>query len=433
VRTLNFYLTDKIRIYPDETAVNKLWTVSYACKNVWNILNEERYNPEVKTNYYSQKKRLPELKKRYPQLNIPSSQVLQEVVKSLNAGWKMFFTKKQNGDTDVKPPRFKSYKYFFTQKYPQQGVSFEIAGNTLRLAYRKDKKDWIEIDLPEREYDFQSVKNVVISYDKREKKWYACLSRIVPVPDYKPNRHIVFFDPGCRTALTGIKTDGTVVEYDINPLRELNLKHYQLIDKLKSLRDKKQKHSKRWRRLNKKISNIYRKIRTQTKHYLHKLANKILDDHPDTDFRVGNWDKQQTLADTGIAFVDKHINRQVQNNNPVKKLVGYLRYKAVMRAQQVEEFDEKGTTKTCSCCGSKQDMPPSKRVYHCPRCGFKVERDINSVLNFLKNYNYAAWHGLSDRLSIARYSFNPVSGANRRTNYRSIVLNYQDARGLLTP
>jgi hypothetical protein len=46
---------------------------------------------------------------------------------------------------------------------------------------------------------------------------------------------------------------------------------------------------------------------------------------------------------------------------------------------------------------------------------------------------YALWQGLSAELSIARYSFNPVSGANRRIGYRSVVLNYQDARGLLTP
>ncbi|MDO9535633.1 MAG: zinc ribbon domain-containing protein, partial [Bacillota bacterium] len=93
----------------------------------------------------------------------------------------------------------------------------------------------------------------------------------------------------------------------------------------------------------------------------------------------------------------------------------------------------RGTTKTCSGCGNQQKMPPNKRVYDCPKCSFKIERDLNSVLNFLKNHNYAMWLGLSDQLSIVRYSFNPVTGANRRAEYRSVVLNYQDARGLLTP
>ena len=427
------YLTDKIQIYPDKIAMAKLWLVSYACKDVWNYFNEQRYNPEIKTNYYNQKSQLPLLKKQQLELKIPSSQVLQEVVKSLNASWQVFFTRGKNGNIKVKPPKFKSYKHFYTQKYPQYGNSFEITDHTLRLAYGKTKEDWIVIRLPEREYDFSNVKNATIFYDRVEKKWYTCLSRTIVVPKYQPGKNIVYFDPGCKMTLTGIKTDGSVIEYDINPLRQLNLKHYQLIDKLKSMRDKKQKHSKRWKRYNKKISTIYRKIRTQSKHYLHKLANQILQDHPDTDFKVGNWDKQHTLAHTSVTFVNKRINRQVQNNNPVKKLVGYLNYKAIINGRQVEEFDERGTTKTCSSCGNKQDMPPSKRGYDCPKCGFKTDRDINSALNFLKNDNYALWQGLSNTLSIARCSFNPVSGANRRTEYRSVVLNYQDAWGLLTP
>ena len=428
-----FYLSDKIRITPNKTAIDKLWAVSYACKDVWNRLNTERYDRDKKTNYYQQKKQLPLLKQQHPALKVPSSQVLQEVVKSLNASWQMYFTKHKKGDTGVKPPRFKSYKYFFTQKYPQQGVSFEIHCGILRLAYGRNKSSWIEIKLPQREYDFQAVKNVVVSYDQRDKKWYVSLNRRVKLPEKRVNAHTIYFDPGCKMTLTGIKTDYSVVEYDINPLRELNVKHYLLIDYLKSLRDKKQKHSGRWRRLNKKISNLYRKIRTQTKHYLHKLANQILQDHPDTNFKVGNWDKGQTLAATGIVIVDKRINRQVQNNNPVKKLIGYLRYKAIMNAQQVEEFDERGTTRTCSGCGSQQQMPPHKRVYLCPKCGFKVERDINSVLNFLKNDNYAMWHGLGEVLSIVSYRFNPVTGANRRIESRAVILNYQDAWGLLTP
>ena len=426
------YLTDKIRVHPTQQAVSKLWVVSYACKDVWNYFNEQRYNPQFKANYYNQKRQLSSLKQQQPELKVPSSQVLQEVVKSLNSGWQTFFTKRKNGDTEARPPKFKSYKYFYTQKYPQPGNSFEITDNTLRLAYGKGKKDWIEIELPEREYDFDNVKTVTISFDKRDKKWYVSLSRIVPIPDYTSNPHTIYFDPGCKMTLTGIKTDGTVVEYDINPLRQLNFKHYQLIDKLKSLRDKKQKHSKRWRRYNKKISALHSKIRTQTNHYLHKLANKILRDHPNTDFKVGNWDKKQTLADTDITFVNKRINRQVQNNNPVKKLVGYLNYKSAFEGQQVEEFDERGTTRTCSSCDNRQKMPPSKRVYDCPECGFKLERDINSVMNFLKKHHYALWQGLtgSTTISIVRYSFDPLSGANRPAKHRSIVLNYQDAWGL---
>jgi len=417
-----FYLTDKVKIYPDSIALNKLWHVSYLCKDIWNHFNEDRRNN--RTNFYEQKRELPKLKKANPEYKIPSSQVLQEVVKLLNSGWRMFFTKHKNGDTNVKPPRFKSYKYFFTQKYNQRGTSFEIKDHVLRLAYGKNLNDWIEIDLPELNYNADNIKNVTIFYDEVQNNWYVSLIRQVELPHQKNASHTIYFDPGCKMTLTGIKTDHSVWEYDINPLRELNLKHYQLIDYLKSKRDKKKKGSKRWRKLNKSIKNVYRKISTQTKQYLHKIANQILEDHPDCNFQIGNWHKQKTLADTGIKFVDKRINRQVLNNNPVKRLVGYLQYKALLKGQQVDEFNERGTTSTCSCCGEKQKMPPGKRVFNCMVCSFKTERDINSTLNFLKKFSYASWQSLSSKLSIARCGFNPTSGENRRFENRTVILNY---------
>jgi putative transposase len=421
------YLTDHIKVNPSKDAVDKLWNVSYICKDIWNILNDEKQRNQ--SGYYRLKKLLPELKQGCDRLSMPSSQVLQEVVKALNASWKMYFTKQKNGDKEVMPPRFKSYKYFFTQKYPQKGISFEVVNNTLRLAYGKCKNDWIEIKLPNREYALDSVKTATVSYNASKHVWYVDLAREVKLPPLKTKGHVLYFDPGCKTTLSGIKTDYTVWEYDINPLREMNMNHYMLIDCLKSKRDKKKRSSRQYRRLNAKIRRIYGKISTQSKHYLHSLANRILDDHPDAKaFMIGNWDKRENLSNTGYKFVDKRINRQVQNNNPLQKLIECLRYKAVIRGQQVEKFNETGTTETCSRCDYvlSNSLNPSVRVFSCPECGFAVQRDINSVLNVLKIHQYALWQGLRAivNLSIARTLLNASSGKNRTVVIRQVSLNY---------
>ena len=247
--------------------------------------------------------------------------------------------------------------------------------------------------------------------------------------------HLLYFDPGCKTALTGIKTDGTIHEYDINPLRQLNINHYILIDQLKSRRDKQKRGSKQWRRLNSKIRNIYPRIDGQTKHYLHRSANQILADQPDViGLVVGDWDRSQTLADTGYKFIDKRINRQVQNNNPIMTLVGYLSYKASLCCKEVRKFNERGTTRTCSSCGHvvAEGLSPSVRTFTCPMCGFTIPRDINSTLNFLNIYQFAVWYSLRalQCLSIARLLLNHSSGKKRRVSSRTCVLNYQDARSL---
>ena len=160
--------------------------------------------------------------------------------------------------------------------------------------------------------------------------------------------------------------------------------------------------------------------------------NKILDENTDvSSFYIGDWKKQETLAKTNYKFVNSRINRQVQNNNPLGKLIEYLSYKSLLRGQKVEKFNESGTTRTCSRCGYvyKEGINPQIRVFKCPNCGFECERDINSVLNNLKSYQFATWLGLRDIefLSIARHQLKPQSGENRSTLNRVLILNYQDA------
>ncbi len=46
------------------------------------------------------------------------------------------------------------------------------------------------------------------------------------------------------------------------------------------------------------------------------------------------------------------------------------------------------SSKTCSGCGHKQDMPLWKRTYRCPNpnCCLVMDRDENSAVNILKRY-----------------------------------------------
>jgi putative transposase len=41
------------------------------------------------------------------------------------------------------------------------------------------------------------------------------------------------------------------------------------------------------------------------------------------------------------------------------------------------------STKTCSNCGHKKDMPLSVRTFDCPACGSSLDRDLNASLNIL--------------------------------------------------
>jgi putative transposase len=395
-------LTCKVQINPGNEALEKLWQVSHLCTEFWNAMLTQRRNYHLygPTNKYEQKKALPQIKKDFPEFKIPSSQVLQEVVFDLDRSYQMFFSKRKKGDQEVRPPKFKSRRYFYTQTYSQWETSFNIEDGKLKLAFGSSKKDWIHIEASHIKVD--KPKTVKIKQDELSGKWYALLSYEVKEADALMFGHKIYFDPGCKTALTGIKTTGEFFEYSFSALRQINMSTYRLIDELKSKKDKlKNRNSKAWRRLNKRIKVLFQKIKTRTKMYLHTLANKILGDHQDvTHFMIGDWDKRKTLADTASKLANKSINRAVQNNNPLGILFEILGYKAKRLGQGVKKFDERGTTRTCSKCGHihKDGINPTVRVFSCEACGFKFPRDLQSTLNFVKRYESALWQGLSGNL-----------------------------------
>ena len=132
--------------------------------------------------------------------------------------------------------------------------------------------------------------------------------------------------------------------------------------------------------------------------YLHALANLILAQHPDVmRFEIGNWRKQDSLADVGIAFVNRRINRAVQNNHPLQRLIDILAYKARLRGQATKSFDERGTTRTCCHCDHVHEggIDPARRSFECERCGFSFPRDHHSCLNFAKRFEPALWQRLA--------------------------------------
>jgi putative transposase len=419
------FLTKKVPISPSKVALEKMWSTSWACTRVFNAGLEQRRDKKSygKVNIYTQKRELSALKKECPEFKKPASQVLQNSLFSLDQAYKMFFTKHKNGDKEVRPPKFRSTKYFFTQEYSQKKISFDLSiPGQLALAYGSSKKDWIII--PVATADYSNVKTVKLAQDKSSKKFYVCMSYEVKTPDLKTEGDILYFDPGCKTSLTGIKTNGEFFEYDFNTLRKINISSYKLIDELKSKRDKKKsRNSQAFRRLSRRICGLFAKINARTKAYLHSLANQILNDHPEVKaFKIGDWDKRKTLADTASTFVNKTINRAVQNNNPLGILIGILSYKARLRGQEVGKVDERGTTRTCSKCDyvHQAGLSPGKRVFVCEQCRFTFPRDHQSCLNFVKRFEPALWprlpdilSGSSTRLELAPFSFKPQRSVNQ--------------------
>ena len=99
--------------------------------------------------------------------------------------------------------------------------------------------------------------------------------------------------------------------------------------------------------------------------------------------------EQDTLADTEYKFVNRRINRAVQNNNLVMRLIECLSYKGKLRGQAVKKFDERGTARTCVVCDHEQKKALTRAYVHlfARIVFFSIQGIITAVSMMLRNQN----------------------------------------------
>ena len=95
-----------------------------------------------------------------------------------------------------------------------------------------------------------------------------------------------------------------------------------------------------------------------------------------------------------IVIEDLNVSGMVKNHHLASSILdgGFsefrrqLEYKCQWNGVELVIADRWfASSKTCSCCGNKQDMPLKKRVFKCEKCGIEINRDLNAAIN-LNNY-----------------------------------------------
>lgn len=86
---------------------------------------------------------------------------------------------------------------------------------------------------------------------------------------------------------------------------------------------------------------------------------------------------------------NKHLSKAIAQQK-IYEFKRQIKYKAEMYGIEVVEADRYyASSKTCSYCGHiKKDLKLSDRIYICPNCGAKLNRDLNAAIN-LANYKTA--------------------------------------------
>lgn len=396
-------LTERALLEPTPEQVEWLWGMSRVATALYNLALEQRrgwwfryHGSRPGIGYTQQNAQLVDLKEGFPEFNCLYSLVAQEVLRALQKDYRSFFARLKQQKTDgeevsARLPWFKSSRYFFTLTYIQSG--FSLKGGTLVLSggleeytdqkgrtKKRSRRETIRIagcrQLPEKVHS--------LTVTNRKGRFYANLTYEVEpeMPDGIRPLNGLAFDPGVKTFLTGADDAGRLIEFQ--SLIKRSTKYFDAeIDRVKSMRDRCNKGSRRFRRLKQVLHDLYRRRNAQVNDELHSIAKLVAEGDWDI-VGVGNAEKQGMVsADPDKGRGNQRINRAVQNNWPLTKYRKIQAYKLEYKGKLYLAVDEHYSTQDCSHCGHRMKIDPSVRVYRCPKCEMELGRDENSAINLL--------------------------------------------------
>ncbi|MEJ2773830.1 RNA-guided endonuclease InsQ/TnpB family protein [Stygiolobus sp. CP859M] len=130
------------------------------------------------------------------------------------------------------------------------------------------------------------------------------------------------------------------------------------------------KHGRKGKELMEKYSH---RERNRVLDYVHKFVNKLLEMYPLTVFAVEKLNKQSMFQDADDKL-SKKISRTVW-----RSIHRVLKYKAPLYGSFLKEVNPHLTSKSCPRCGWVSRKVG--RTFHCERCGFTLDRQLNASLN----------------------------------------------------
>jgi putative transposase len=372
-------LCKKIKLEVSKQDAQTLEFMQAKCRGLYNwwvmrLRDGERWTfAEAKRSLQQSKRHDPELKYVYGKL-------LHEVFYRLDNAMQAFFRRVKAGETPGFP-RVRPRHTFFTLCYPS--AYLKIEGTILLLptggGSRHGPKRFPNIQARLTEGPPEHFREVAISRDARG-NYYASFSYREEECEQQAGE-VVAFDLGIKTLATGVSEGGKV--YHVGGFKGGRWYNRQL-DKIRSKRDRCKKKSRRYIHLSRVYKRISEKKRNKQKDCLHKASHLIAHKLVERTVVVGELSQRQMVTKEHVER-NKHKNRAIFNDWGLYGFVQMLTYKCLLYGKELVFLDEKYTSKECSRCGKRQDMPLWKRVYRCT-CGLVMDRDENSAHNILQRY-----------------------------------------------
>ena len=381
----------KIRIYPTESQAKAIDTridLSIAIYN-WTIEQEKLQYEKYKAgesdkkflSYFDMINLFTIFRSENPWvLEIPYGSGCQSIHRAVNA-FEMFFR------YNTRFPRFKSKKHLRKMSYGIRHDTMYFENNMLRIeGFPRGEMihtNWNSGIIRSNRPKFYSP---VITKDKYGNYYISfCLVKEKEPIEFEPGysnpigidlnvRDRFVCSNGYRSGspnLTRLKRRKS----DADNLVQRDIKRYQKEARTKSLELSSIERSKRAEKRLNKLRKVNDKIANVVENFIQNEVNKIIAMKPTT----------IVMEDLSVKDMEKNrkVSRQMHHSN-FSRCIEVMknkcnRYNIPFKLAATDY----PSSQLCSNCGSRKKIFSSK-VYHCPVCGMRIDRDLNAALNLVK-------------------------------------------------
>jgi putative transposase len=409
------------RLYPTKQVNVLLHYHRRLHKELYNAAVHNRINSYKKlglsVSYFEQQNCLPDFKDVWTEYKQVNSQALQATLKRVDFAFQRFF--KGLG----KYPRFKSIRHYSGWSYPSfTGWKAHSTGDNGYLELAKIGQ--IQMRGKARLWGHPKAMDIVY----RNGKWYASIvlevDEILLRDSRKTDNGIIAIDLGCNDAIAWTNGIDNGLVAAPRFLRKADKENKRLSKTKRRKRSpnfkKKIKASRRWKKVQKQVSNLNRKVANQRQNFVHQETTRIISGNSTV--------VTETLVVKKMSAKAKKGKRKKQKAGLNKSIldVGMGMIKDALKAKLSDvggKFCEVPTrtvkpSQTCPKCRHQEKKTLDQRIHICKNCGYTQQRDIAASEVML------LWHldnlqGLGTNLLDAD-DFSSISGTRKRKSTGSM-------------
>ncbi|MUW13246.1 IS200/IS605 family element transposase accessory protein TnpB [Halorubrum sp. CBA1125] len=360
-------------------SASKLWNVAnYYARQQWEKIGEIPDHEELKRELKDHDK--------YRGLHSQSSQrVLEELAEAFNSWY-------SSDDDRDNPPGYRKENYYddhgrrvheehprSTVTWKQNGFRHDSKHNRVRLSKGANHKDhprareYILVEYETRpDVEVENIQQVRAVYNNAKERWelhLVCTKDVeTPAP---PGDETAGIDLGISNfAAVAYSTE----EADLYPANRLKQDGYYFPKEISKCDDSGGERATR----------LHHKWSERRTHFFHALAKHIVQRCVEKgvgQINVGDLDGVREADDGESKNWGRHGNLDLHGWG-FDRFTSILEYKAKVEGIDVEEVDEKDTSKTCSVCGKKDERQRVERgLYVCESCDAACNADVNGAEN----------------------------------------------------